>query len=58
MVEQMELPAGYAAVLAELKDQIKAARLKGLAFNHELVLLHWRIWQADFAAATSGGMGL
>lgn len=40
----MELPAGYAAVLAELKDQIKAARLKaGLAVNRELVLLYWRI---------------
>jgi predicted nuclease of restriction endonuclease-like (RecB) superfamily len=40
----MELPAGYAAVLAELKDQIRSARIKaGLAVNRELVLLYWRI---------------
>ena len=40
----LELPAGYAAILADLKDQIRAARLKaGLAVNRELVLLYWRI---------------
>ena len=40
----LELPAGYAAILAGLKDQIRAARLKaGLAVNRELVLLCWRI---------------
>jgi hypothetical protein len=37
----MDLPAGYALVLAELKDQIKSARIKaGLAVNRELVLLY------------------
>ena len=40
----MELPAGYAAILADLKDRTRAARLKaGLAVNRELVLLYWRI---------------
>jgi predicted nuclease of restriction endonuclease-like (RecB) superfamily len=40
----LELPAGYAVILADLKDQIRAARLKaGLAVNRELVLLYWRI---------------
>jgi predicted nuclease of restriction endonuclease-like (RecB) superfamily len=40
----LELPAGYTAILADLKDQIKGARLKaGLAVNRELVLLYWRI---------------
>ena len=40
----LELPAGYAAILADLKDQIRSARLKaGLAVNRELVLLYWRI---------------
>ena len=40
----LELPAGYVAILADLKDQIRAARLKaGLAVNRELVLLYWRI---------------
>ncbi len=39
-----ELPASYAAVLAELKDQTRSARVKaGLAVNRELVLLYWRI---------------
>ena len=55
----LELPAGYAAILADLKDQIRAARLKaGLAVNRELVLLYWRIGRQILAAATSGGMGL
>lgn len=40
----LELPAGYVAILADLKDQIRAARLKaGLAVNRELVMLYWRI---------------
>lgn len=40
----LDLPADYAAILAGLKDQIIAARLKaGLAVNRELVLLYWRI---------------
>jgi predicted nuclease of restriction endonuclease-like (RecB) superfamily len=39
-----ELPAGYAAILAELKDQIRSARIKAaLAVNRQLVLLYWRI---------------
>jgi hypothetical protein len=39
-----ELPAGYAAILANLKDQIRSARIKAaLAVNRELVLLYWRI---------------
>jgi predicted nuclease of restriction endonuclease-like (RecB) superfamily len=39
----VELPANYAAILADLKDRIRAARLKaGLAVNRELVLLYWR----------------
>ncbi len=43
-VRLVELPTGYASILAGLKDQIRAARLKaGLAVNRELVLLYWRI---------------
>jgi predicted nuclease of restriction endonuclease-like (RecB) superfamily len=39
-----ELPAGYATILADLKDQIRSARIKAaLAVNRELVLLYWRI---------------
>lgn len=40
----VELPAGYAAILAELMDQIKSARIKAdLAVNRELILLYWQI---------------
>lgn len=40
----VELPPGYAAILEELKDQIRKARTKAaLAVNRELVLLYWRI---------------
>ena len=40
----LELPAGYAVILADLKDQIRVARIRaGLAVNRELVLLYWRI---------------
>ena len=40
----LELPAGYAVILADLKDQIRADKLKaGLAVNRELILLYWRI---------------
>lgn len=54
----MELPAGYAAVLAELKDQIKAARIKaGLAVNRELVLLYWRIGRQILGQQQSEGWG-
>ena len=39
-----DLSVGYSAILFDLKDQIRAARLKaGLAVNRELVLLYWRI---------------
>ena len=55
----LELPAGYIVILADLKDQIRVARMRaGLAVNRELVLLYWRIGQADSRAATSGGMRL
>ena len=40
----LELPAGYAMILADLKDPIREARIRaGLAVNRELVLLYWRI---------------
>ncbi len=51
----VELPTGYAAILAGLKDQIRAARLKaGLAVNRELLENR----KADSQAAARGGMGL
>src|SRR5215469_6915367 len=42
--KQRDLPANYAAMLAELKGRIVAARLKAaLAVNSELILLYWQI---------------
>ena len=54
----MELPAGYAEILADLKDQIRAARLKaGLAVNRELVLLYWRIGRQILTQQHEEGWG-
>lgn len=37
-------PTGYAELLAELKGRIRTAQIRaGLAVNHELVMLYWRI---------------
>jgi len=54
----VELPAGYAAILAELKDQIRGARIKaGLAVNRELVLLYWRIGRRILGQQQAEGWG-
>ena len=54
----VELPTGYAAILASLKDQIRAARLKaGLAVNRELVLLYWRIGRQILKQQQEEGWG-
>jgi len=54
----LELPAGYAAILADLKDQIRSARLKaGLAVNRELVLLYWRIGRQILTQQHEEGWG-
>ncbi len=54
----VELPTGYAAILAGLKDQIRAARLKaGLAVNRELVLLYWRIGRQILKQQQEEGWG-
>jgi predicted nuclease of restriction endonuclease-like (RecB) superfamily len=42
--KQLDLSGDYAALLAELKERIAAARLKAaLAVNSELILLYWQI---------------
>lgn len=54
----VELPAGYASILAELKDQIRSARIKaGLAVNRELVLLYWRIGRRILGQQQAEGWG-
>ncbi len=42
--KRSDVPADYAALLAELKERIAGARLKAaLAVNAELILLYWQI---------------
>jgi len=54
----VELPASYAAILAELKDQIRNARIKaGLAVNRELVFLYWRIGRRILGQQQAEGWG-
>ncbi len=54
----VELPTGYAAIPAGLKDQIRAARLKaGLAVNCELVLLYWRMGRQILKQQQEEGWG-
>ena len=54
----VELPTGYAAILAGLKDQIRAARLKaGLAVNRERILLYWRIGRQILKQQQEEGWG-
>jgi len=54
----VELPPGYAAILAELKDQIRSARIKAaLAVNRELVLLYWRIGERILRQQQEEGWG-
>jgi len=40
----MPTPVGYAELLSEIKEQVRAARVRaGLAVNSELIMLYWRI---------------
>ncbi len=41
---RLVLPRGYASLLNELKDHIRAAQVRAaLAVNRELVLLYWSL---------------
>ena len=49
---------GYASLLAELKERIRAARLKAaVAVNRELILLYWSIGRDILARQTAEGWG-
>lgn len=57
-VKLEEIPADYAGVLAGLKDQIRAARIRaGLAVNRELVLLYWRMGRQILQQQDQEGWG-
>lgn len=52
------LPAGYAAWFADLKTQIREARLRAsLAVNSELIGLYWRIGRDILERQTAHGWG-
>jgi len=53
-----EVPAGYVALLEELKAQIGAARVRAaLAINRELIVLYWRIGRAIVERQEREGWG-
>ena len=52
------LPAGYPALLNDLKTRIRAAQVKAsLAVNRELILLHWAIGKAIVERQEREGWG-
>jgi hypothetical protein len=51
-------PEGYAALLSELKDRIREARLRSaLAVNGELILLYWSIGRDILSRQAREGWG-
>ena len=52
------VPSGYPALLADLKERIRAAQVRaGLAVNRELVLLYWRLGRDILARQEGEGWG-
>jgi hypothetical protein len=52
------LPAGYAALLAQLKQRVRAAQIKAaVSANRELMLLYWDIGRAIVEAQKDKGYG-
>lgn len=52
------IPDAYPALLADLKDRIRAAQVKaGLAVNREMVLLYWRIGREILLRQEGEGWG-
>ncbi len=58
IVPAKALPAGYAALLRDIKDRIRSAQLKAaLAVNRELVELYWQIGRAILESQHQEGWG-
>ena len=52
------LPAGYAALLTEVKQRVRAAQIKAaVSANRELLLLYWDIGRAIVQAQKDKGYG-
>lgn len=55
---RLALPTGYGPLLKELKERIRACRLRAaLSVNRELVLLYWSIGKSILAAQDAQGWG-
>ena len=51
-------PAGYAALLARVKERVRTAQIKAaLSANRELILLYWDIGRAIVDAQKDKGYG-
>jgi predicted nuclease of restriction endonuclease-like (RecB) superfamily len=52
------IPEGYGALLADLKERIRAVQVRAaLAVNRELVLLYWQIGREILARQAQEGWG-
>ncbi|CAM3516893.1 DUF1016 domain-containing protein [Deinococcus saxicola] len=58
MADKLALPADYAALLGDLKTQIRSAQIRAaLSVNRELVTLYWQIGQAILSRQQQAGWG-
>jgi hypothetical protein len=57
-VNELALPADYAAVLSELKDRVRSARARTIRqVNTELISLYWTIGQTILNQQEAAGWG-
>jgi DUF1016 N-terminal domain len=58
MASKSVVPAGYAALLARVKERVRTAQIKAaLSANRELILLYWDIGRAIVDAQKDKGYG-
>ena len=58
MADKLALPTDYAALLGDLKTQIRSAQTRAaLSVNRELVTLYWQIGQAILSRQQQAGWG-
>lgn len=58
MKSDLTLPAGYAELLTEIKERVRAAQVRaGLAANRELLALYWDIGRMILARQEAEGWG-
>jgi len=58
LAQNVEIPAGYAKLLNDLKSRIRTARVKAnISVNRELVLLYWEIGKVILQRQSREGWG-